>query len=394
MTFNRPTRVVHVVPTIENGGAEQQLLALCKAADPERWDMRVICTHGYGSLQDAYEKAGVQLDVVGKRSSVDPTLVTRLAKIIETHDPDIVHTWLFQANLWGRLAASLLPQKPVVIASERSVDVLVPSWIHPLDMVLSRLSDVMIGNSGAVADFLRNRKRIPGDRIYAIPNGVDLARAQRCLTWSENELASYRRKRGISQDAFVVAHIGQPIPHKRFDILANVIGNVNRAGVPVQLLQLGRDASTPAEESYLSAFHAKLIELGISDHVHRTGFVQEVSPELAIADALLHTSDIEGFPNAVIEAMAMDRPVIATAAGGTSDVVQHQRTGWLTRTGDVDGLTTGVLHAFKHREETQRWANAGRELIERDYSVNSLVRNTTNLYRTLLRKHGKTCPPE
>jgi glycosyltransferase involved in cell wall biosynthesis len=191
---------------------------------------------------------------------------------------------------------------------------------------------------------------------------------------------------GVPENAFVVGHIAQPIKEKRFDLLVEIIDRLHRAGVPIRVLQLGRGPDSPKEEQYFAEYQNALHAAGVKCLVHRTDFVRDISSYLAIMDAVVQTSDIEGFPNGVIEALSMERPVVATDAGGTSDLVRDGVTGWLVEPGDIDTLVSRLIWVFNNREKALQIGKAGRALVEHDFSVDTMVRKTTALYQSLLRK--------
>lgn len=389
--MTRPVRIVHVIQSVESGGAEQQLLALTSAQDWSRWQPFVVCTHEIGSLGPQFEAAGVPVEAVGKRGPLDIGLALRVARAVARHSPDIVHTWLASANFWGRVAARFLPGSPIVIGSERTIDSWISPVFHVIDRVLVRSTDIVIGNSSQVCRFMMTAKRLPADKVVTVRNGIALARAQNCLSWNTGERRAYRRRLGIPADAFVVGNISQPIGAKRLDLVVDVVARLRDANVPVRLLQLGRDPR-PGEEEYFARYQRWLDERGVRGLVMRRGFVREVSPELAVMNALVQTSDVEGFPNAVAEALAMEVPVVATDAGGTSDMVIHRHTGWLVPPEDIDGLVEGLQYIYRRPDEAHRWGMAGRARVEKYFSVDTLVRNTTALYAALLRKRGRAAP--
>ena len=383
-----PVRVAFVIPTIENGGAEQQLLALAGSLDRSQWSPRVFCTHALGNLEARFAEAGVAVELIGKRGAFDVTVVWRLARALKRYDPAVVHTWLFQADTWGRLAARLLRPASVVISSQRTMESHWPRRYHLIDRLLSRWTDAVVANSNAVARFAVDVKGISAAKLVTIQNGTDMSRAQACLGWTRDQRLDLRRELGISDETFVVGHIAQPAVEKRFDVLVDVLAKLVEQSVPVRILQLGRNPQSREEERYFASYRSWLDERGVADRVQRLGFVVDVSRYLAGMDAVVQTSGIEGFPNAIIEALAMERPVVATNAGGTGDMIRHGETGWLVEPGDADGLVEGLLNAYRDSEQAQAWARVGRELVEREFSVDALVGNTTNLYHELLKWRG------
>lgn len=391
----KPIRVVHVIQSVESGGAEQQLLTLTRAQDWQRWQPYIVCTHELGSLGSEFAAAEVPVEVVGKRSHYDVTLIPRLASAIARHKPGIIQTWLESANFWGRLAALFVPGRPIIISSVRTIGIRIhPEWLYDVaDRALVHVTDMVVGNSLPVNEYLVKTKHLPAKKVMTIRNGIALDRVQTCISWSENERRAYREQLGLPADAFVVGNVAQPVKEKRLDLFVEVLHRLYRRGVPVRALQLGRDPHS-GEAEYFARYRQWVHESGVEALILRRGFVRDVSPELAIMDALVQSSDIEGLPNAVAEAQAMEVPVVATNAGGTAELVIHRQTGWLAPTGDVDGLTAGLEYVYRHREEARAWGVAARQHVETNFSVAALVRNTTSLYTRLLRERGRPVPTE
>ncbi len=103
-----PTRLVHIIPTLDQGGAEKQLCLLCAHLDRQRYDTHVVVLTHSGPREATLREAGIPVHIIGKRGKLDPFAYRRLkAKLIEL-EPDIVHTWLFAANSYGRAAAKAI----------------------------------------------------------------------------------------------------------------------------------------------------------------------------------------------------------------------------------------------------------------------------------------------
>ena len=141
-----PRVVAHVIATLGVGGAEKQMVLLLRQLDRRRFRPVVACTTRAGPLLEALRDAGVEVTILEKRGPVDPLLLWRLRAWMRRLDPDLVHTWMFTANTWGRLAAWLAGAPPV-IAAERCVDLWKTPLHRGLDRLLARRSRRVLANS-------------------------------------------------------------------------------------------------------------------------------------------------------------------------------------------------------------------------------------------------------
>jgi len=192
----------------------------------------------------------------------------------------------------------------------------------------------------------------------------------------------------LSEDDYVVGHIGRPAVAKGLEVLADVVDRLRRVRPGVRLLRVGPPPQ-PMDVPFAEAFDRSIKERGIADIVVRQPFSEDISKVLSVMDVLVQTSHQEGLAGVVMEAMAMELPVVATAAGGTAEVIRHRETGWLVQPGDGDGLVEGLQHARDNAHAAQEWARAARELIETDYSDDAMVNRTVALYEHLLARRAR-----
>ena len=123
------TKIAFVIPTMDLGGAEKQLCLLAENLPREEYDVRVYLLTRDGPRSEQLRSAGIPVILIGKRFKLDPTALIRLKNELRSFQPDVVHTWLFAANSFGRLAASLAAV-PTIYASERCVDPWKTSFHH------------------------------------------------------------------------------------------------------------------------------------------------------------------------------------------------------------------------------------------------------------------------
>ena len=168
-------RILHIIPTLDRSGAEKQLTLLACGLPRGEFDVHVLALTRGGPLEAPLVEAGIPLAVLGKARKLDPAAFLRVKRHVESLRPDLVQTWIFAANSYGR-AAALAAGVPRIVASERSVDPW-KSW-HELaiDRWLARRTDRIIVNSSGVRDFYV-RQGIDDRKFVVIPNGIAPAAA-------------------------------------------------------------------------------------------------------------------------------------------------------------------------------------------------------------------------
>ena len=387
-----PYTVVHILGTLGAGGEERQALTLVKEMDTSRWRPVILCALG-GVLHDEFAQYA-PVHVIGKRHKVDLGTVRRMRRLLAEYQPDIIHTHLFTANTWGRLAAAWPPwRRPIVVAQEGNIEVW-KNWMHHLpDRLLMTVTDAIIGNSDDVSRYMSEHEGIPARKIRTIYNGIDLGRSQKWLGSTDEVREGMRAQLGFRPGDIVVGNAGRSASQKNLPLLLRVISDLKERWPEVRLLRVGQPPGNDDERAYQARFEEEAAALGLAEDIVVHPFTPDISSAFLVMDVLVQTSDFEGLPNVILEGMSMELPVVATAAGGTGNVVRHRRNGWLVQTGDRAGLVEGIAHAIEHRDIAAEWAAAGRKLIEDEYSSRALMRKTTDLYEELLRNRG-VLPPD
>ena len=146
------TRILFLIDELDVGGTEQQLLELVKRLDRQRYEP-VVCCFRPGKVSKEIEAAGIRVITLEKRGKVDPFFVGRLVRMMRRERIDLLQTYLFTANTWGRLAARLAGV-PIIVTSERNVDMWEEWYKQRLGVWLDRWTQRTIGNSQAVGDYL------------------------------------------------------------------------------------------------------------------------------------------------------------------------------------------------------------------------------------------------
>lgn len=165
-------KLVLLIPTLDRSGAEKQFTLLATRLPRDEFDVHAVTLTRTGPYESVLRDTGVRLTTLNKRLRIDPIVLWRLKSLLDAERPDILHSWIFAANAYGRLVAGGQP-RPKVIVSERCVDSWKSGWQLWLDRKQIGRTTRLIGNSASVADFYRGLG-VPAEKITVIPNGVEI----------------------------------------------------------------------------------------------------------------------------------------------------------------------------------------------------------------------------
>jgi glycosyltransferase involved in cell wall biosynthesis len=369
-------RVLQVIPTLDRSGAEKQMVMLARGLPRDRFEVEVAVLTRLGPLESELSSAGIPVTLFSKRLKADVVALARLARWVAERRFDVVHTWIFAANVYGRMAARWA-RVPVVVTSEMAVDL----WKRPgqlrLDRWLAGWTDRVVGNSDAVVDFYRQAGIEPA-KLVRIYSGINLDGV------AAVDPAAMRAALGVDAEAPVFLYAGRLADQKRVADLLDAADLLQHVEPSAVTLIAGDGPLRRALEERAAAFTL----LG-SGRVRFLGHREDVPSLLAAADALVLPSAYEGLPNVVLEAMAAGKPVIATAAPGTTEAVEAGRTGVLVPVGDVRGLCRAMRDLARNPAERRRLGEAGREVVAERFPVAAMIDAFACLYEDLVRAKGR-----
>lgn len=363
-------KIALVIPTMDRGGAEKQVVLLAIGLKQAGHDVRVILLTRDGPRSEELRRAGVPVVLIGKRFKLDPTALTRLKKTLTRFAPDVVHTWLFAANSFGRVAAKWAGV-PVIIASERCVDPWKTAWHFRIDRRLQRWSNAITTNSSGVKDFYVANGLDP-EKFVVIPNGVELPPADSV----QIDRAEVYQRLEIPEGRKLIFAVGRLWPQKRIrdliwagELLATARGDTT-------LVVLGDGPQRDELVRHRDAVSAPM-------HVRFAGQRDDIAKLLPHADQFWNASEYEGQSNAVIEAMLAKVPVIASDIPGNQDLVCDGETGWLFPVGDEAALVRLSLAAFNDPENAGQIASNARDRIQSEFTLKEMVQRHIELYQRL-----------
>ena len=372
--MTRAITFVHGIPEI--GGAERELLIMLRQLSRGPYAVRVIGPHE-GPLIEELRRQGIavshadfppwrKLFAFPRRTAA----VRRLREEISAHPCSIVHVndiwWVPQA-----LRAARGLGTPLVAHVRQEIE---PSKVsrYELEQV-----DQVIAISEQVSRSLKSGGVSP-ERIRVVYSGIDSP-----VLPSDLSGQASRSRVGLPSQARVFGTVANLFPRKGYHVLLEALPRVLATVDDAHYVIVGS-----GDSEYEQQVRAQTQRLKLSDRVHFVGFQSVVWPWLAAMDLYVHPALMEGFGIAVLEAMAMARPVVATAVGGVPEIVINGETGLLVPSGDPDALAAAVITLLTEPEQRAKLGLAGRERVLKTFTIAAMMGQLSETYEICLRRCG------
>ena len=348
--------ILHLIGSLDRGGTEHQLVEMIRRSpDPRRH--LVLTWSGTGALAEELPHPPIWSGATSRRSGRPRAALAacrNIRRVIREEGVRLIDAHLSDSE-WMAVAAEPVGVPIVVSRRGRTFAFDERPWYRVAQGVAHRRVRLMITNSEELAAFtLRNDLNVPP--VAVVRNGVDLER------FSVSALPT----------APVVTVVANLIAYKRHDLFIRAFALVVRRIPQAQAVLVGDGPERDALRALASS-------LGVSDHVRFVGQVPDVRPFIECARLVALTSDHEGLPNALLEAMAMGRPVLARAVGGIPELVRDGGEGWLTDD-DPASIADGMVRALGLGPQIELAAIAARHRAE-SFGWDRVVSRTEDLYR-------------
>lgn len=367
-------RILHIQETIGSGGVEKRRLSLSKLLNKDKFELKIICTFSAGGIKQEIETNGVEVIVIGQFKGVFDFKKHKIVQnIIENYKPHIIHGAVFEGVTMAAING-FLKKVPIIIIEETS-DPQNRSWRGNLLMkFFSKISDIVIGVSPGVVEYLENILKLPNHKVLLLNNGVILPREV-----TVEEVTTLKLKLGINQDDIVIGSIGRMLQdeHKRFSDLINAFSIVSKNNDKVKLVLVG---SGPELENY-----KKLSEdLALEDKIIFAGYQSDVSLYYKLMDVFSLVSAYEAFGLVLAEAMLSKLPIVATRVGGMKYIVEDNNTGFLVDKYDVVAIAEKLEILCSTSHLRKQFGNSGYSKAINNYTEERYVKEVENLYFKLV----------
>ena len=363
------------------GGTEGQAVALGRALDPSRFELSLACLRRSGSLLDDVEARGVPLTeygigrLYGLRALAHQT---RFARDLRRNRIQMLHTYNFYPTVFA-VPVARLAGVPAIVVSIRDTGVYLSPWKRRVQRAVCRLAHRILANAEAVRQWLIADGYAPG-KISVIRNGIDLSRFA-----PRDGDGSVRRELGLPTDAPLVTVLSRLTPMKGLEDFLEAAAVVARRVPRARFLIVGddhvvRDGVVVSRAEYRRELEDRARRLGLGEHVVFAGLRLDVPRVLSEVAVSVLPSLSEGLSNVVLESMAAGVPVVATRVGGSPEVVDDGRTGFLIPPRDPAALADAICEVLERPGLAASLGAAGRRRAAEQFSNERMVADTERFY--------------
>jgi glycosyltransferase involved in cell wall biosynthesis len=359
------------------GGPEKTILLGARLADPAR--TRVTVCYLRDGRDDVFaidERAkdhGVEYVEILERNSWDLTTIGALTRLIADRGIDIVHSHDYKTSLLTWLAARRSSVRAMATAHGWTGNSARERFLYyPGDKRLLARFPLVIAVSGEIRRELIAHGARP-ERVRTLLNGIDPLAFRR---HAASEPAA-RARFGVPPDAVVLGAVGRLERQKRFDLLIAAFAEVAERYPNVRLLIAGEGSARPALERQIES-------LVLTDRCRLVGLQADVVCFHHALDLFVQSSEYEGTPNAVLEAMALETPIVATDVGGTSELCEDGVHGLIVSSRDKPALARAIETLIEDAGRRNALVSAARERVERDLSFERRVKALDDIYQGLM----------
>ncbi|MCB4790827.1 MAG: glycosyltransferase [Elusimicrobia bacterium] len=350
-------RIFYLSTSLNIGGTEKFLFTLIQSMVNE-YEFTVGYIKEKGHIGELLEKNNVKV--------VHLPGFFAILKFLKENEFDMLHTFLFRANILGRIAGKIA-KVPVIMSTQQAVDDWKCFYHAWLDGYTAQWCNLIIANSQAAKDLLCKREKIPASKIAVVYNGLDFKafRPGRTREAVRNELK-------IETDIPIVAYIGRLHKEKGADFLPELIDKLKHCAFII--------AGDGPEKEMLEG---KLRHLNAEKRVKLLGWRNDIADLLSASDIYILPSREESFPQSILEAMSCSLPVVAMNVGGVRELVQDEHNGVLVNHLDIEKFSDAVDGLLKDIKKAKEFGFNGHNK-SLNYSNDKMIGQVKSLYENML----------
>jgi len=367
--------VLQLVEGFGFGGAEKKLLELTKRLDKKRFRTVICCLGLNEQIKKEFEMLGAKVVILPRGKRFDLNMILKVIQLIRRERIDIVMTVLFYADIIGSFAGKLAGVKVIFFWETISA----PEWLIKrrfwLYRIAVRFCNRVIAVSRATAKFVEERRKVSSNKIKIIPYGVDIN------LFTMGDGLAVRKELGIAAEDPVIGTIARLHPQKGHIYLIQAAERIVLKFPNARFVLVGNGELRQFIENEVKVKH-------LDKHFFFLGFRSDVAQLLKSFDVFVLPSLYEGMPNAILEAMASGKPVVATAVDGSKEIIINGETGLLVPAKNAERLAEAVLYLLENRKAARELGQKGRNRVETLFSLEKQIEGFEKLYQHLLEVSG------
>jgi len=362
-------RVLHVIDSLDLGGAQTALLNLVAPSDRDQFRHEVAAMHGRGMYASAFESEGIRVHSLSAHRW-PPGYIWNLPALLRNGRYDVVHCHLFGANWIAKPIAFVSGCRCLYNHDQCNDAFRTDSWVVPkIDAAMNRLSTRILTVSDSIHRFLSDVESIPAEKLTYLPNSVDLDQFHPAAR-DEREVA--RGLFGLPVGSTIIGAVGRFTAQKQFETFVQVAA-VLREQHPDWVFALF--GSGPEEQSL------RKLAAGLGDGFRFIGATPHRASIYHALDVQVLTSKFEGLPMTMLEGMASGVPVVASRVDGVREVATDREHALLVDPGDTDGFVAAIVEIQSSAVLTEHLRKSARDLIEEKFSARLLSDRLHTLYK-------------
>ena len=371
--MKEPIAVAHIFLSLKIGGMEKVGIDLVKNMDQRKYKHYVLCLDELGTFGEELKKEGFSVFAFHKGHGFKFSLLIKLIRFFKKHNIRVVHTNNPAPHFWGGIAAWIAGVK-IRIHTKHGRNFITIKRKVLINRLSALFSKKVVSVSADSAQLTHEIERVPQDKIMTIYNGVDTD-----LFMKKPLNETLKRELGIPAETRIIGSISRFSPDKDYETLILAFKEVASVEQDVVLLLVG-DGETKERMVKLAQ------QIKIADKTIFSGFRSDILDLLNLIDIFVLSTHTEGISISLLEAMATERPVIATDVGGNGEIVEHGDNGYLVPENDVEGLKNAILTLLNNSDERMRLATAARKRVVEKFSLQNTVAGYEALYKEFLDK--------
>lgn len=372
-------KISYLLPEMKWGGSEKHIIQLAAGLRQRGYDARITCLFREGLLACEVKERDIPFECLNLPYRWTPAAVFRISKWIQSNPTDILHTCLFGFHFFAGLPARLA-KTPIILSSRREIAQW-QNWNHRLWERLGNLyADKIICCSKAVEQWTLEKESAPPQKVLTIYNGVDLNRFI-----PNGNSAGVRQHFGIPADAPLIGTVANLSREKGYPYLLEACERIGEKNPDAWFLFVGFG---PLEKE----LKERAGKMKGHEQIIFTGARRDVPNLIRAMDVFILASVIEGFPNVLLEALAMAKPVVATNVGGIPELIGSGRTGILVPPKDGCQLAGAVCSLLEDPAYARSLGARGAELVRKNFSLERMIDQYEAFYLSLLEpSEAKQC---
>jgi glycosyltransferase involved in cell wall biosynthesis len=362
--------ILHVITSINRGGAENHLFELIKGQLLLGHKVAVAYLKGGGYWAKDYKKLNVQVFDLGLRFYGEITPLLNLKRVISNLSPDIIHAHMPPAEVYAWLA--LKGSKiPLFITKHNDENFYRYSFTNKIGSLIAKRANKVIAISEAVNCYIRTALKIPCEKMQTILYGIDTQNFSNVRSSSRQSL---RQEWGVPSNAWLIGTVARLAPQKSLDILLESFAKYqDKAEMDSRLVIVGNGP-------LILDLKKQAMRLGIDQLIVWAGFREDIPEVIAAFDCFILTSSYEGFGLVLLEAMASKKPIIATSVSAIPEIVINNVTGLLCERANSDQISDAILKMEDHNLRVHYGAN-GFERATNLFSSVVMIEKINSLYK-------------